>query len=209
MKASSKAILLVVLALGVLSVAACGGAESAGNQGKGAQEHEKTEAEGGSMASEMLMEGGEYSDVKFIDAMIPHHQGAVEMAQVALENARHEELRKLSRQIIAAQEEEIETLQVIRERETGNPSMPMDMGDGSGEMMGMVDPEELARKRPFDRAFIDAMIPHHESAIEMAQVASEESDIPEIQGLAEDIIEAQTLEIDRLRDWREEWYPEG
>ncbi len=85
----------------------------------------------------------------------------------------------------------------------------MDMGDGSGEMMGMVDPEELARKRPFDRAFIDAMIPHHESAIEMAQVASEESDIPEIQGLAEDIIEAQTLEIDRLRDWREEWYPEG
>ncbi len=209
MKASSKAILLVVLALGVLSVAACGGAESAGNQGKSAQEHEKTEAEGGGMASEMLMEDGEYSDVKFIDAMIPHHQGAVEMAQVALENARHEELRKLSRQIIAAQEEEIETLQVIRERETGNPSMPMDMGDGSGEMMGMVDSEKLANERPFDRAFIDAMIPHHESAIEMAQVASEESDIPEIQGLAEDIIEAQTLEIDRLSDWREEWYPEG
>jgi cytochrome c5 len=35
----------------------------------------------------MLMENGEYSDERFIDAMVPHHQGAIEMAQVALENA--------------------------------------------------------------------------------------------------------------------------
>jgi uncharacterized protein (DUF305 family) len=42
-------------------------------------------------------------------------------------------------------------------------------------MMGMTDPRELANAKPFDRAFIDAMIPHHESAIEMADVALESS----------------------------------
>jgi uncharacterized protein (DUF305 family) len=39
------------------------------------------------------------------------------------------------------------------------------------EMKGMKDPAELANQRPFDLAFISPMIPYHESAIEMAQVA--------------------------------------
>jgi Domain of unknown function (DUF305) len=43
----------------------------------------------------MLMENGEYSDERFIDAMVPHHQGAIEMAQVALEDAEHPEILAL------------------------------------------------------------------------------------------------------------------
>jgi uncharacterized protein (DUF305 family) len=73
----------------------------------------------------------------------------------------------------------------------------------------MTDPDALANKDPFDKAFIDAMIPHHESAIEMAQVALEESDKPKIKKLAEGIVEAQTREITQMEGWRQQWYPQG
>jgi uncharacterized protein (DUF305 family) len=53
------------------------------------------------------------------------------------------------------------------------------------------------------------MIPHHQSAIEMAQVAREKSEIPEIKELAEDIISAQQEEIEQMTRWRRQWYPEG
>ena len=53
------------------------------------------------------MEDGKYSDKTFIDAMVPHHQSAVEMADVALQNAEHEEIKQLSRNIISTQRAEI------------------------------------------------------------------------------------------------------
>jgi uncharacterized protein (DUF305 family) len=73
----------------------------------------------------------------------------------------------------------------------------------------MMDPQELANREPFDRAFIDAMIPHHQSAISMARVALENSDNPKIKELAENIVSAQQKEIEQMKQWREEWYPEG
>jgi uncharacterized protein (DUF305 family) len=53
------------------------------------------------------------------------------------------------------------------------------------------------------------MIPHHQSAIEMAQVAHRQSDNPKIKKLAEDIVEAQTREITQMEGWRQQWYPRG
>ena len=166
-------------------------------------------SEGMMAASEMLMEGGEYSDERFIDAMVPHHQGAIHMAEVALENAEHPELLQLAENVISTQQAEIEELRVIKEQEFGTSEVPMQMSPEEMEMMGMEAPAELANQRPFDRAFINAMIPHHESAIEMAQVALAESANPTIRDLAGRIVDDQTREIEQMRGWLEEWYPEG
>ena len=166
-------------------------------------------SEGMKSASEMLMEGGEYSDERFIDAMVPHHQGAITMTEVALENAEHPELLQLAENVISTQQSEIEELRTIKEQEFGTSEVPMQMSPEEMEMMGMEDPAELANQRPFDRAFINAMIPHHESAIEMAQVALAESANPTIRDLAGRIIDDQTREIEQMRGWLEEWYPEG
>ena len=76
-------------------------------------------------------------------------------------------------------------------------------------MMGMTDAAELENQQPFDGAFIDAMIPHHESAVEMARTANQESDNPRIRDLAGRIAEAQESEIEQMTAWREEWYPES
>jgi uncharacterized protein (DUF305 family) len=64
----------------------------------------------------------------------------------------------------------------------------MEMSQEQMRGMGMTtDPHKLANWDPFDKAFIDAMIPHHQSAIEMAQVASEKSKNPQIKELAGNI----------------------
>jgi uncharacterized protein (DUF305 family) len=81
---------------------------------------------------------------------------------------------------------------------------------GQMRSMGMMmDPQSLADEKPFDRAFIDSMIPHHQSAIEMAGVARDRTDNPEIEELANNIVEAQRCEISQMKQWRERWYREG
>jgi len=161
-------------------------------------------------ASNMLMENGEYSDERFIDTMVPHHQGAVEMPEVALENAEHPELRQLAENIINDQSAEIERLRGIKEREFGSSEVPMEMSSEEIAMRGMMeDHGMLANQEPFDKAFIDAMIPHHEAAIKMANVVIENTGNDEIRELAQGIVDLQQSEIEQMTGWRREWYPEG
>jgi uncharacterized protein (DUF305 family) len=186
-----------------------GGEESAGDMQGMDHSNMDMGSEGMMASSEMLMENGEYSDERFIDAMVPHHQGAISMAEVALENAEHLELLQLAENVISTQQAEIDELRSIKEQEFGSSEVPMQMGPEEMEMMGMEDPAELVNQRPFDEAFINAMIPHHESAIDMAQVALAESDNPAIRDLAGRIVEDQTREIEQMRGWLEEWYSGG
>jgi uncharacterized protein (DUF305 family) len=190
------------------------GSEESADAGQQGMDHESMGhgdmgSEGAMAASEMLMENGEYSDERFIDAMVPHHQGAIDMAEVALENAEHPELLQLAQNVISTQQAEIEELRSIKEQEFGTSEVPTQMSPEEMEMMGMEDPAELANQRPFDLAFISAMIQHHESAIEMAQVALAESENPRIRELAASIVEDQEAEIAQMTEWGREWYPGG
>lgn len=76
------------------------------------------------------------------------------------------------------------------------------MGDS---MSGMV--EELKGKSgdEFDKAFISEMIIHHQGAIDMAQEAKKSAKHQEIKGMADDIIEAQSKEIEIMKSWQKEW----
>jgi uncharacterized protein (DUF305 family) len=222
---------LLALHLVVASIlAACEGA-GGGQQGSGSgSDQESAERNGGEMAGmdhdqmghgsmgmgskgmarQMVMENGEYSDERFIDAMVPHHQGAIEMARVALKNAEHEEILELSRNIILSQQAEIEDLKAIKKEEYGTSNVPMEMSPRQMRGMGMMmDPQQLASQEPFDKAFIDAMIPHHQSAIEMAKVAYQESKNDKIKELAQNIVSAQQEEIEQMKRWRRQWYPAG
>jgi uncharacterized protein (DUF305 family) len=213
-----KAWSLALLLAGAFLLAACGGAESGqqadGSAGGGHGQMDHGQMGHGSMgigskgmAKQMVMENGKYSDEAFIDAMVPHHQGAIAMTEVALKNAEHEEIKELSRNIISSQQSEIEELKSIKKEEFGTSNVPMEMSQEQMRGMGMLmDPQQLSNREPFDKAFIDAMIPHHQSAIYMAQVAQEESKIPAIKELVENIVDAQKLEIEQMKQWRTEWY---
>jgi uncharacterized protein (DUF305 family) len=158
-------------------------------------------------------------DRRFIDMMVPHHEAAIAMAEIARTRATHDELRALADEIIDAQAAEVEQLRAWRTSWFGSPDTPpmdaMPMLPGvrmGGELMIgdrmdiRDDVEQLRVAEPFDQAFIDAMIQHHRSAIDAAQSALSQSDREEILRLAEAIIDAQSREIDQLREWRSEWY---
>lgn len=167
-------------------------------------------------------------DLMFIDMMIPHHESAVVMAQIALERAEHEEIRQLATEIIAVQTEEIAQLQAWRDAwYPGAPAMTMEHMNAqmSAMMAGMPDMPAMApgammagmdmaaeaialcnAPEPFDLAFIDAMIPHHESAIAMANVGLDNSTRPEMIAFHEGVIDAQQAEVNQMREWRALWY---
>jgi uncharacterized protein (DUF305 family) len=63
------------------------------------------------MHKEMAIEYTGDADVDFIRGMMPHHQGAVDMAKIVLEHGKDPEVRKLAEAIIAAQETEIKWMQ--------------------------------------------------------------------------------------------------
>lgn len=74
-------------------------------------------------------------------------------------------------------------------------------------MAGM-DHGAMASDAPYDAAFIDSMIIHHESAIAMAQQALQQAERPEVKTLAQAIVSAQEAEITQLKGWRAAWYPD-
>ena len=63
-----------------------------------------------------------------------------------------------------------------------------------------------AQAAPFDRQFIDSMVPHHQSALMMAQMAIKQAHYPEVRRLARGIIRDQKKEIAQMKAWRKAWY---
>ena len=148
---------------------------------------------------------GNSTDAAFVNDMIPHHEGAVEMAEAAQDRAEHPELRRLADDIIVAQKREIETMRSI-EDDLGDARSDGHMS-GDEHMRGMGSDMPMLREADeFDRAFIDMMIPHHEGAIRMAREELADGENPTLRGLAEDIIAAQRREIEQMRKWRAAWY---
>ena len=163
----------------------------------------------GVTAPKDLIVDGQYSDERFIDMMAAHHQMAIDMAEVAQREAELPEIRRIADDIVSTQRAEIEELESIKEAEFGSSEVPTAMNPEDPSMNAMEMPDELTGQRPFDRAFIDSMIPHHASAIEMAATALRRSDNPEIKRLARGIIDAQSREIGEMIELRQQNYPEG
>ncbi|MBW4486545.1 MAG: DUF305 domain-containing protein [Trichocoleus desertorum ATA4-8-CV12] len=155
-------------------------------------------------------------DLRFVDAMTPHHEGAVTMAQEALSKSKRPEIQKLAQDIIAAQNKEIGELKQWRQAwypkasaqpVAWNPQMGHAMPMSPDQRKGMAMEMDLgAADAEFDLRFINAMIPHHEGAVTMAQEALSKSKRPEIQKLAQDIIKSQEAEIQQMQQWRQAWY---
>lgn len=149
------------------------------------------------------------TDGAFIVEMIPHHESAVEMAEVAERRAEHPEVKDLAAQIITTQTAEIGALEQVHQRLFGQPTSKADHGTLGLPMheMGMhMDPADLEAASPFDRAFIDMMIPHHQGAIRMARIELAQGEDSDLAKIAEAIVDAQAKEIREMNEWRVEWY---
>ena len=145
---------------------------------------------------------GETYDKAFLSNMIVHHQGAVDMAKLAVTNAKHQELKDLANTIITAQQKEI-TNMTAWQKQWNYPSTSTDSMMGS--MDGMTAMLTGKTGNDFDKAFIEQMIQHHQSAIEMAMPGTTNASHQEVKDLSSAIVTAQTSEITQMKQWQKAW----
>ena len=142
-------------------------------------------------------------DRSFIDAMVPHHESAIEMAKAAKRAGLSEPvLVDIADAITATQQAEIDKMTEWRAEWFGVAAIDPDGGDGLGmssEEMGMQHGEmDFETASDVDAAFASAMIDHHDGAVAMARLAIERAEHQEILTLAGEIITAQKTEIEQM-----------
>lgn len=138
------------------------------------------------------------ADVMFLQMMIPHHQQAIDISNIALKSSKDVELLALAETIIEAQTAEI--VQMTSWLKEAGASM--DMGHSMSGMGGMLDEAELsalamATEKEFDTLWLKGMIEHHDGAIDMSSMIADASN-PEIKAFGENVIKDQSVQIDQM-----------
>lgn len=146
---------------------------------------------------------GDSGDIMFAQMMIPHHEQAVEMADMALANPDTSPfVRDLAARIQAAQQPEID--QMTGWLTTWGVADMGDMDMGHGGMPGMMSAEQMnelsaAQGADFNRLWLAMMIEHHQGAIEMADEVLKTTSSTEVAALARAITQAQQGEIEQMQ----------
>jgi uncharacterized protein (DUF305 family) len=134
------------------------------------------------------------NEIMFAQGMIPHHQQAIEMSNMALKNGASPEVKKLAKGIISAQGKEMAQLKYWLSATKSSMTMDHDMGMG-----GMLTKNELTilkklKGSKFDTSFLKAMIAHHKGALEMVSMLDRTKN-SEAKKIAIDIRTGQSVEI--------------
>lgn len=159
-------------------------------------------------------------ETDFLMGMVPHHRGAIMMAEMALRTSQQPELRALAQRIIDDQQREIVLMtgylrdwygmappegDMMPHEMMAGMEMPMMRGmmpDMGAQMMAL----ERASGDDFDIAFMSAMISHHSMAIMMAVPVLMAGSHGELRSLAAGIVISQGEEIRQMQEWLAAWY---
>ena len=143
------------------------------------------------------------ADAAFVRDMIPHHEQAVEMAEMVSRIEVSDEIVELADEIRAAQTSE--TAQMRRWMSEWNIGVDPHAGHGgnSPDDHGMMSPDEMkalgaATGDDFERRWLTMMIEHHRGALTMAKAVIEGGSNPSVRALATAIVAGQTAEIDEM-----------
>ena len=186
--------LSVIAVVGALGLAACGSDDAASPATKAPAD---TTATGAAFND---------ADTTFAQGMIPHHEQAIAMAEIALDPnvGASETVRGLATRIKGGQDPEIEMMSGWLT--TWGQPMQMEAGDGHdmSSMDGMMSAEEMdslgsMTGTEFDTMWMEMMIRHHEGAIAMAQTVKAAGSSPDVIALADQVITAQQGEIAEMK----------
>ena len=179
-----------------LAIGACGGDDEEGT----------AEGGGATTTESPAQAAGNGIDLAFAKMMIPHHESAIDMAEIAQERADSDFVKNLADDIVSAQQQEITLLkQAVKDLEAAGVQEE-DLGVADHETGMDADLDALRSASDFDKAFIDMMVPHHRGAITMASVERDRGKEPTLLTLADDIIRVQQEEIDAMNEHRKEAY---
>ena len=140
------------------------------------------------------------SDAMFLQMMIPHHEQAVVMSDLALSTSKDAEVLKLAKQIKDAQAPEIIKMKGWLSDAGLSEDPGHSMGDGMGGMLSDSEISTLkgSTGKAFDKLFLAGMIAHHEGAIHMVMMI-ENSPNRDVYKLGQEIVKSQTAEIELMK----------
>src|SRR5713101_8469467 len=189
---------MAVFALALLSAAAClsTGPEEAPFLAK-------SNAAMTRMMAAMKIKPSNDVDRDFVAMMVPHHQGAIDMAEAELSYGHNELLRRLAQEIIVTQQQEIAVMRralvsVAASPSTGPEEAPF-LAKSNAAMTRMMAAMKIKPSNDVDRDFVAMMVPHHQGAIDMAEAELSYGHNEPLRGLAQEIIVTQQQEIVVMR----------
>ncbi|MCP9914240.1 DUF305 domain-containing protein [Cyanobium sp. BA20m-14] len=151
--------------------------------------------------------GQRSADARFIVMMIPHHEGAIAMAELALQRSKRPEIRALAEKIRTSQSQENSQMRQWYRQWYGTDVPAWGIGSGHGMGMGQGMPgmgtslEALKNAPDFDRTFIEQMIPHHRMGVMMASHAEGNTQHPQLRELEAAMVRVQNQEIEQMAQW--------
>jgi len=139
-------------------------------------------------------------DKDFVEMMVPHHQGAIDMAQAELSYGHNEKLRAMAQEIIVTQQEDIATMQfALVNIPTSTSQFTKDEGPflalNNAAMTKMMAGMMIRPFHNVDKDFVEMMLPHHQGAIDMAQAELRYGHSEPLRGIAQEIIATQQQQI--------------
>ena len=153
--------------------------------------------------NEMKMTGD--FDIDFANMMIMHHQAAIDMSEVEIAKGTDAQIRTMAQNIITAQKAEIEQMQQfvnnykMPEAKTKTAEMHHEMDETMKAMMDKMHNMQMTGNT--DKDFVMMMIPHHESAVKMAENELMHGKQLELKKMAQQMITDQNKEITDLSAW--------
>lgn len=154
-------------------------------------------------------------DLRFLDAIILHHQSTIATATMALEKSNRSEVRAIAEKMIHQRQQDLDQMQMWRQTWYVSAPLRPQVWDPVTTSTVSLDPRTenvLMAGIPlsgegeiFNIRLVNRMIPHHESALVLAREALTHSQRPEIQTFAETLIATQQADIQQWEDCLDIW----
>ncbi|MBI2844369.1 MAG: DUF305 domain-containing protein [Armatimonadetes bacterium] len=136
-------------------------------------------------------------DREFMQNMMRHHAGAITISKLAAEKAKRPELRRFAQQVVDDQTRENQQLSRWLQGwyDVTAQAAPMPMDEEMLERLRALEGKQ------FDTEYMQAMVTHHQEAVNMARIAEQRAARPELKALAAQIVKEQSAEMEQLRGW--------
>ncbi len=141
-------------------------------------------------------------EIDFLRMMVIHHQGAINMSNLELQEGKDDSLKRTAQKIINEQQQEISQFNTFLAANTVNNSEPAFGMEQMDNMMKMGDLSDVQFiTGDIDNDFASLMIPHHQAAIDNAQAYLTYGNDTQVKTWAQKIIDTQKMEIIELSSW--------